>query len=91
MNRESGLKSFIENGELKITIGLDRLKEALEYGLRKGDPLKITNIDIFAEEVAKYADWEDESGENNIYKMLDKSALDAIEQGDCEGTNYWED
>lgn len=88
--RNRQLEVKVDRGVLTISIGLDLLKHALEYAPQlefhndeseSFEHPKITSIDDFAEEMVSVLSDEDEDGTTPVHRLLDKAALDALEQG----------
>lgn len=73
------------NGQLKITIGLNALKTAMELNPEFFDPaFRITNLDeVVAAMVEQLMD-EAEDGSTPVHRLLDNAYRKAIEGG-CEG------
>ena len=85
--RNQQLKVEIKAGRLEITIGVDLLCFAVEHGTGM-DWLKITDKDVFANEIRSALLSEEEDGSTPVHRMLDAAASEAAEQGaegcECE-------
>jgi hypothetical protein len=99
MAKDRPLTAEVVDGELRISIGIEVLKDATE---RSPDPrlcwldeeldefvgFKICDIKEFAKDVI-YALTEEEDGTNMLHTLLDNACLKAIEDGSlgvAEGT-----
>jgi hypothetical protein len=84
------LREYIEDGKLIVSIGIDRLAFCLNEhpGLYDGENdrnlFKVTDSAIFAKEIKRILQNEDETGATIVTKMLDKAIFEAIEDG-CDG------
>jgi hypothetical protein len=81
--RDQQLKVKIADGRLILSIGIDVLCGATEYGVQQyftGD-VKITDNDQFAAELCRELGNEEEDGSTLVHRMLDKAASTAIENG----------
>lgn len=82
MGRKSDLDVSVEDGVLKITIGVETLKWAVEASPTFDDcNIKVTDADVFAQAVADELLQEDEEGTTLVHMMLDGAATQAIDQG----------
>ncbi len=96
MNSLSPLRCEAEATMLRMDIGADILRFAAEQhpdfwdGERHwSEPsIKITDADIFAKEVAREINRENEDGSTLLTKMLDKAIRIAVENG-CEGVDHY--
>lgn len=90
--KDQQLKVEIIDNKLSISLGLNVLSHATEYGLSKvfGDDFKITDCDIFAAEIVRSLTVEDEDGTTPVHKMIDEAAIHAVEFG-AEGVEYPDD
>ena len=77
--RDRILSVAVEDGELKISIGVDTLSFAIEM-----DDATITNADAFATALAEALSEESEDGTTPVHLLLDAAAQQAIGNG-CEG------
>lgn len=85
--RNQQLDIKISDGLLTITIGIETMCSATEYGLEHtyGD-VTITNIDAFSDAVLQELKCEEEDGATLVNQMIDKAASNAIENG-AEGVD----
>jgi hypothetical protein len=81
------LRCLIKKNSLVIEVGLDVLKfatenhpELYEDGLDKGRYV-VTDVAVFAKEVVRELQKEEEDGTTPIHSLLDKAILDAISNG----------
>lgn len=82
MGRKSDLDVVVEDGVLKITIGVDTLKYAIEASPTfDDDNIKVTDADVFAQAVLDELLQEDEEGTTLVHIMLDGAANQAVENG----------
>ena len=86
----SGLEAVIENGELRISIGVDTLCFAVETGRGYGlGDITITDKQVFIQDILNEINREAEDGSTMVHQMLDKATSDAIENG-AQGAEYSE-
>ncbi len=90
MNRHDPLKVFIEDGVLTMAIGVEVLAKAVklnpaftEYdqALDLWREPEITDVDVFAQEVADMLQDESEDGTTLVHIAIDTAAENAIENG----------
>lgn len=84
------LEVEIFEGVLRITIGVSTLGFAAKHIPNTGwdeDHLKVTDESVFAEEILRELQREQENGTTLVHRMLDQATLRAIEQG-CEGVDH---
>lgn len=90
MTRDDGLAVLIEDGVLKIMIGVDALAYAIcfapdleKYNQDTGEfeHPQIIDADVFAQEILHRLKAESETGITPVHRLLDQAAADAIEQG----------
>ena len=84
-----GLMCRIDNDNVVITISKEALKCAAEYHPEMEDDygnriLKITDMNVFAEEICRQLQDEEEDGTTLIHKMFDEAISVAVDDG-CEG------
>ena len=81
--RDQQLEVKIEDGRLLISIGVDTFCHATEYGMDQyfTGEVKVTDNDVFVQEVAKELSREEEDGTTPIHRMFDKVAAKALENG----------
>lgn len=73
------------NGQLKITIGLNALKTAIELDpYYYAQTFRITNFDEVVAAMVNELTYEDEVGATAVHRLLDQAYRDAVENG-CEG------
>lgn len=82
-----GLQVVRLHDELRISIGLNTLKTAMEGHPRhffSADNLTITDWDAVVEAIVGELNREAEDGSTPVHLMLDQAFVDAVEQG-CDG------
>lgn len=88
--RDAPLTVSIRDGQLRITVGIDTIKYAVEidpslsrYDDETGDFIEptLTDIDTFVVGMQRALEREDEQGSTLVHQILDQAALWAIEQG----------
>lgn len=81
--RDQQLKVKVVGGVLTISIGVDTLCHATEYGVHRyfTQEVEITDNDVFVEELLQELISEDEDGTTLLHKAFDKAATIAIENG----------
>ena len=81
------LKAEIVGGKLSITIDVDSLIKYVTLGgafdCFPDDPI-VTDKMAFAQEILGQLTMEAEDGSTPLHRMIDKAAIDAVENG-CEG------
>lgn len=81
------LKVELIEGEIRISIGLEALAFAVEYGPDWDNQYKVDRSDglvEFGKSIFQYLQHEEEDGTNPIHRMFDSVADEALNQG-CEG------
>ena len=87
---EQPMEVKVVGGMLVISIGINCLARALEasprfYNGESGEQdLKVTDPEVFAREVARALQREEEDGSTPLHVLFDNAAESAIEDG-CEG------
>lgn len=91
-DRNQQLEVKNEDGVLNISIGVDLLVHAITQGsdFWPEDELTVTDADVFASEIARELESEQEDGTTIVHLMLDKAAENALNNG-CEGVDEIED
>jgi hypothetical protein len=100
ISRQQQLRVNVDAGKLTISIGIETLANVIKFdsgldhydgGLDEHFFTKVTNAEVFAREVADaLEDEESDDGTTLIHRMLDKAALQAIENG-AEGVQTGEE
>jgi len=72
----------IEDGQLKISIGIALLAFAAQNAPQWPEEYCVTDIREFAQSVARRLEAEEEDGTTPIHRMLDAVADEVLEQGD---------
>jgi hypothetical protein len=86
-NADEGLNVIIATGRLQISVGINALCHALQYGQYfDSNNIKITDEALFAREVLGELLVEEEDGSTLVHRMLDKAAERAYENG-AEGAD----
>lgn len=88
-DRNQQLKVEIVDGVLNISIGVDLLIYAITHGSDfwpDDDELVVTDPDVFAAEIARELENEEEDGTTLVHRMFDKAAETAVDNG-CEGVD----
>jgi hypothetical protein len=85
-------EAFIEKGEIVIRLPIGNIPAAYRSGIDLGvhEPgFKVTNARLFAHDVARALNDEDEEGTTPIHHLFDAAFAEAIEQG-AEGIEEME-
>lgn len=87
--KDQGLIVEIVDGKLVISVGVNILAFACEFGNpdNSNDAFKITNADDFAKEIMYILLAEEENGTTLVHKMLDTATNQALERG-CLGIEF---
>lgn len=90
-NRDQHVNVELIDGRLVISIGVDTLATAIKYMPQLDDAFdevegkeietEITDADKLAAAIVETLDDEEEDGTTLVHRMLDKAALQAIENG----------
>lgn len=84
-NRDQQIEINVQDGILNISIGVDLLCHALEYGYNpfagSNEGPIIKNNDGMVKDVMSALKYEDEDGTTLIHRMFDKAFIEAIENG----------
>lgn len=87
MTESTGAKAVIEDGKIVISVDIDALPIIMSGSIAAGDgPMggylyKVTDAPVFAEEVVRYLNDENEIGTTLVHRMFDQAMADAIDQG----------
>lgn len=76
------LSVTVEDGQVKISIGIALLAFAVQYQNDWPEEFHITDIREFAKSVVRQLRREQEDGTTPVHRMLDAAAQEVIEQGD---------
>lgn len=76
------LSVTVEDGQLKISIGIALLAFAVQGSDEWPDNISVTDIQEFANSMRRALSLESEDGITAIHRMLDKAAFDVLEWGD---------
>lgn len=85
--RNRPLTIAIEDGELVIRLGVETLAVVANYcplmrqQFEGGDPPKILDVDLLANDVARELQREEEDGTTPVHGVIDAAILEAYEQG----------
>lgn len=83
--RDQELQVVIEDGRLIMSIGINLLTSAaIECDALDHGDFEITDADVFAAEIARKLEDEEEDGTTLIHHAFDRAAELAIESG-CDG------
>lgn len=78
--RSKRMSIKLENGQLKISIGLGILAHAVQYGDSWPEEVKISDLYEFGSDMVSIIG-NDDNTSSNIYHRLDMAALEAVERG----------
>lgn len=73
------------DGEIRISIGLEALAFAIEYGPDWYDSYKVDKTDNyrdFGNSILYRLTYEEEDGMTPVYRLFDEVSFDALDQGD---------
>lgn len=76
------LQVAIEDGQLRISIGIALLAFAVQAQDAWPEQLYISDIPDFAKSIARHLQRESEDGTTPVHRMLDAAANEVLEQGD---------
>lgn len=81
-NAEQQLTVKVEDGVLKISIGVALLAWAVQSQDQWPAEFEVTDLREFAHSMRYRLQKEEEDGTTPVHRMLDKAAQDVLEQGD---------
>lgn len=81
--RDHGLTAEIVDGKLIISIGINVLAHACEFGHpeNQADEFRIVDKDEFAKDILNEITREEEDGTTPLHRLFDAATLEAIDQG----------
>lgn len=86
--KDQPLSIEIKNGRLEMSIGVDCLLAAIEYGLEmRAEEFEVTDKSKWLGEIVNALHIEEEDGSTVIHRAIDTAALQAIENG-AEGIEF---
>jgi hypothetical protein len=89
--RKQQLQVEIDDGVLRISIGVDLLCHAVQVPWKEsGFNYRVIDKDAFAKAIANELEREDEEGSTPLHFVFDKAADEAIEQG-ADGVEEFQD
>lgn len=81
MSKGNQMQVYVVDGELRISIGIALLAFAVQNGPQWPEDWYVSDIDVFAKEIARQLDRESEDGTTDVHRMLDAAAIEVMEQG----------